>query len=170
MAREVRATRLVEVPDIVAAPLRFTNGVDLAVTPDKLFEVLADAEAWPHWVSAISTVTWTSPGAADGEIGVGATRTVEMHGGVVGEEVFLDWDPPRTMAFCFARTNAPGMEAFGEHYLVVPTAEGCRLTWTLSMWPTGAQRWFLKLLAPVLDITLSSFLKKLRRYTDRRFS
>ena len=54
--------------------------------------------------------------------------------------------------------------------MVVPTAEGCRLTWTLSMWPTGAQRWILKLFAPVLDITFSSFLKKLRRYTDRRFA
>ena len=74
------------------------------------------------------------------------------------------------MAFCFTRTNAPGMAAFGEHYLVVPTPEGCRLTWTLSMWPTGAQRWLLKLLAPVLDITFSSFLKKLRRYTERRFA
>ena len=93
-----------------------------------------------------------------------------MQGGIVGEEVFLDWAPPRTMAFCFTRTNAPGMAAFGEHYVVVPTAEGCRLTWTLSMWPTGAQRWTLKLFAPVLDITFSSFLKKLRRYTDRRFA
>lgn len=165
----MRATRLVEVAHIPAAPARFTNSVDLAITPEQLFEVLADAEAWPHWATAITRVTWTSPGAAEGDIAVGATRTVEMQGGIVGEEVFLDWDPPRTMAFCFTRTNAPGMAAFGEHYVVVPTAEGCRLTWTLSMWPTGAQRWILKLFAPVLDITFSSFLKKLRRYTDRRF-
>ncbi len=166
----MRATRLVEVAHIPAAPARFTNSVDLAITPEQLFEVLADAEAWPHWATAITGVTWTSPGAAEGDIAVGATRTVEMQGGIVGEEVFLDWDPPRTMAFCFTRTNAPGMAAFGEHYLVVPTPEGCRLTWTLSMWPTGAQRWLLKLLAPVLDITFSSFLKKLRRYTERRFA
>lgn len=166
----MRATRLVEVAHIPAAPAPFTNSVDLAITPEQLFEVLADAEAWPHWATAITRVTWTSPGAAEGDIAVGATRTVEMQGGIVGEEVFLDWDPPRTMAFCFTRTNAPGMAAFGEHYVVVPTAEGCRLTWTLSMWPTGAQRWILKLFAPVLDITFSSFLKKLRRYTDRRFA
>lgn len=166
----MRATRLVEVAHIPAAPACFTNSIDLAITPEQLFEVLADAEAWPHWATAITKVTWTSPGAAEGDIAVGATRTVEMQGGIVGEEVFLDWDPPRTMAFCFTRTNAPGMAAFGEHYVVVPTAEGCRLTWTLSMWPTGAQRWILKLFAPVLDITFSSFLKKLRRYTDRRFA
>lgn len=166
----MRATRLVEVAHISTAPARFTNSVDLAITPEQLFEVLADAEAWPHWATAITRVTWTSPGAAEGDIAVGATRTVEMQGGIVGEEVFLDWDPPRTMAFCFTRTNAPGMAAFGEHYVVVPTAEGCRLSWTLSMWPTGAQRWILTLLAPVLDITFSSFLKKLRRYTDRRFA
>lgn len=94
----MRATRLVEVAHIPAAPARFTNSVDLAITPEQLFEVLADAEAWPHWATAITRVTWTSPGAAEGDIAVGATRTVEMQGGIVGEEVFLDWDPPRTMA------------------------------------------------------------------------
>ncbi len=166
----MRATRLVEVAHIPAAPACFTNSIDLGITPEQLFEVWADAEAWPRWATAITEVTWTSPGAAEGDIAVGATRTVEMQGGIVGEEVFLDWDPPRTMAFCFTRTNAPGMAAFGEHYLVVPIAGGCRLTWTLAMWPTGAQRWILKLLAPVLDITFASFLKKLRRYTDRRFA
>ena len=44
MARETRATRLVEVAHIPAAPARFTNSVDLAITPEQLFEVLADAE------------------------------------------------------------------------------------------------------------------------------
>ena len=37
-------------------------------------------------------------------------------GGIVGEEEFLLWDPPRAMAFCFTATNAPGQEAFGELY------------------------------------------------------
>jgi uncharacterized protein YndB with AHSA1/START domain len=36
------------------APYRFTNSVDLAITPEQLFDALADAEAWPRWASVIA--------------------------------------------------------------------------------------------------------------------
>lgn len=60
------------------APYRFVSTVDLAITPEQLFEVLADASSWPHWASVITNVTWTSPEPR----GVGTTRTVEMRGGI----------------------------------------------------------------------------------------
>jgi Polyketide cyclase / dehydrase and lipid transport len=77
------------------APYRFCNSVDLAITPEQLFEVLADAESWPHWASVITKVTWTSPEPR----GVGTTRTVNMRGGIVGDEEFLVWEPFTRMAF-----------------------------------------------------------------------
>ncbi|WP_197501797.1 SRPBCC family protein, partial [Mycobacterium sp. 1164985.4] len=46
---------------IETAPFRFVSTVDLAITPEQLFEVLADAESWPHWATVITEVTWTSP-------------------------------------------------------------------------------------------------------------
>ena len=33
---------------IDSAPFRFASTVDLTITPEQLFEVLADAESWPH--------------------------------------------------------------------------------------------------------------------------
>jgi hypothetical protein len=63
------------------APFRFRNSVDLAITPEQLFEVLADAESWPRWATVITKVTWTSPEPR----GVGTTRLVEMRGGIVGD-------------------------------------------------------------------------------------
>jgi hypothetical protein len=33
------------------APCRRRNSVDLAITPEQLFEVFADAESWPRWVT-----------------------------------------------------------------------------------------------------------------------
>ncbi|MBF4161526.1 SRPBCC family protein [Nocardioides sp. CBS4Y-1] len=162
--------RPVGAAEIADAPLRFANSVDLAITPEQLFEVLADAEAWPHWAKAITQVTWTSPGAADGDIGVGSTRTVGMRGGIVGEEEFFDWDPPRTMGFHFTSANIPDTDAFGEYYEVVATAEGCRLTWTLALWPTGAQRVVARLSGPVQNLAFRWFLRNLRRYTDQRFA
>lgn len=32
---------------IDAAPLRFASTVDLAISPEQLFEVVGDAESWP---------------------------------------------------------------------------------------------------------------------------
>ena len=79
------------------APSVFRNSVDLAITPEQLFEVLADAESWPHWASVITNVTWTGPEPR----GVGTTRTVDMRGGIVGDEEFLTWEPFTRMAFRF---------------------------------------------------------------------
>ena len=167
---KLQPCRAVTVAEIAAAPARFANSVDLAITPEQLFEVLADADAWPKWAKAITKVTWTSPGAAQGQIGVGTTRTVDMRGGIVGEEEFIDWNPPSTMAFYFTATTAPGMEAFAEYYEVVPPPNGCRLTWTLAMWPQGIQKVSLKLFGPIMKRTFAGFLKNLRAYTDERFA
>jgi Polyketide cyclase / dehydrase and lipid transport len=94
------ACERVDVNFTETAPCRFTNSVDLAVTPEQLFEVLADAEAWPRWASVITNVTWTSPEPR----GVGTTRTVDMRGGIIGDEEYLVWEPFTRMAF--ASTNA----------------------------------------------------------------
>ncbi|MDT7738546.1 MAG: hypothetical protein QOK09_1915 [Mycobacterium sp.] len=59
--------------------------------------VLADTEAWPRWASAISNVTSTSPE----QRGVGTTRTVDMRGGIIGDEEYLVWKPFTHIAFRF---------------------------------------------------------------------
>ncbi len=158
--------RVVTTSEVHSAPVRFVNSVDLPVTPEQLFEVLADEDSWPQWVPAITKVTWTSPKP----IRVGTTRTVDMVGGIVGDEEFMDWDPPRTMGFYFTHTTAPGMEAFGEYYDVAPTASGCRLTWTLAMWPTGRQRYVMPVMKPVLNLGFKVILRKLGGYCKRHYS
>lgn len=50
----------VELDFIESAPYRFVSTVDLPITPQQLFEVLEDAESWPHWATVITRVTWTS--------------------------------------------------------------------------------------------------------------
>ncbi|MDT5211644.1 MAG: hypothetical protein QOF67_4059, partial [Mycobacterium sp.] len=90
------------------APFRFVSTVDLAITPEQLFEVLADAESWPHWATAITKVTWTSPEPR----GVGTTRTVNMRGGIVGDEEFLAWEPYSHMAFRFNEASSGSVAAF----------------------------------------------------------
>ena len=149
------------------APFRFVSTVDLAITPEQLFEVLADAEAWPHWATAITKVTWTSPEPR----GVGTTRTVDMRGGITGDEEFLAWEPFSHMAFRFNESTTGAITAFAEDYRVVPTAAGCHLTWVMAMKPNGlAGRLGMTLGKPVMGWVFQRFLYNLRRYSDERFA
>jgi hypothetical protein len=156
----------VELGFIKTAPFRFSNTVELAISGDQLFEVFADAHAWPKWAKAITKVTWTSPEP----IGVGTTRTVEMLGGLVGDEEFLAWEPGRFMAFRFNSCSTSVVAAFAEEYRIVPTAQGCRLTWTLAQKPAGPARLGLVVGGPALDLSFKWFLRNLRGYTDARFA
>lgn len=151
---------------IDAAPNRFSNSVDLAITPEQLFEVLADAGSWPRWAKVITGVTWTTPEPR----GVGTMRTVDMRGGLVGAEEFIAWQEHTLLAFRFNEASEKRIKAFAERYDVVPTPEGCRLTWTLAMEVTGVARFTLAPSKPLLNLGFRRFLKNLRRYTDERFA
>ncbi len=152
--------------DSVKARYLFRNSVDLAITPEQLFEVLADAEAWPRWAKVITKVTWTSPEPR----GVGTTRTVDMRGGIVGNEEFLSWEPFTRMAFRFNECSTQAVAAFAEDYRVEVIPGGCRLTWTMAQKPAGPPRLAMFLVRPLLNLALRRFLTNLRRYTDTRFA
>jgi carbon monoxide dehydrogenase subunit G len=149
------------------APFRFVSTVDLAITPEQLFEVLDDAESWPQWATAITKVTWTSPQPH----GVGTTRTVDMSGGIVGDEEFLAWEPYSHMAFRFNEASSGAIAAFTEDYRVVQTPGGCHLTWVMAMKPNGlAGRIGMTLGRPVMARMFQKFLYNLRDYSDKRFA
>lgn len=158
--------RPVDLDFIDHATNRFSNSVDLAITPTQLFEVLADAEAWPHWAKVITKVEWTTPLPR----GIGTMRTVTMLGGLVGAEEFIAWEDGSLLAFRFNEASENRIVAFAERYDVVPTAQGCRLTWTLALEVTGAARFTLAPSKPLLNLGFRWFLKNLRAYTDERFA
>ena len=148
------------------APFRFVSTVDLAITPEQLFEVLSDAQSWPQWATVITGVEWTSPQP----YGVGTTRTVTMRGNIVGAEEFLAWEPYSFMAFRFNTSTSNAIRAFAESYTVVPTAEGCHLTWVMAMKPSGiAGGLGMRVGAPVMGWLFQRFLHNLRRYSDKRY-
>lgn len=154
-------------PDFFGStPQLFSNSVHLAVTPEELFEVLADADAWPRWATVITKVTWTSPEPR----GVGATRLVAMRGGIVGSEEFLTWDPGRHMAFRFNESSTSALAAFAEDYRIEPAPHGCRLTWSLATRMSGPARLAAPLTGPAMNLAFRRFLGNLRRYTGKRFA
>ncbi|QUR67192.1 SRPBCC family protein [Mycobacterium spongiae] len=153
-------------PDSGEAPHVFRNSIELAITPEQLFEVFTDAEAWPHWASVITKVTWTSPEPYH----AGTTRTVAMRGGIVGNEEFLAWEPCTHMAFRFNECSTQAVAAFAEDYRVEVIPAGCRLTWTMAQKPAGPARLGMYMFRPLLNLGLRRFLRNLRRYTDTRFA
>lgn len=156
----------VDLSFIDSAPFVYRNSVDLAITPEQLFEVLADAESWPRWASVITKVTWTSPEPR----GVGTTRVVEMRGGLVGNEEYLAWEPFSHMAFRFNECSTQAVAAFAEDYRVEAVPGGCRLTWTMAQKPAGPARLAMYVVGPLLNLGLRRFLRNLRNYTDTRFA
>lgn len=164
MARTYQCKR-VELDFIDRAPFRFVSTVELAITPEELFEVLADETSWPHWATVITNVEWTSPEPR----GIGTTRTVTMRGNIVGDEEFLAWEPFSHMAFRFNTSTSNAISAFAEDYRVVPTGQGCHLTWVMAMKPSGlAGRVGMTLGKPIMAWLFQRFLHNLRRYTDER--
>jgi carbon monoxide dehydrogenase subunit G len=152
---------------IDSAPVRFVSKVDLAIAPEQLFDVLADAESWPHWATVITKVVWTSPEPR----GVGTTRTVAMRGNIVGDEEYIAWEPCSHIAFRFNQSTSNAIAAFAEDYRVVPTAEGCHVTWVMAMKPSGlAGRLGMTMGQPVMAWLFQRFLHNLRRYCDERFA
>lgn len=156
----------VDLAFIENAPFRFRNSVDLAITPEQLFEVLSDAESWPRWAKVITKVTWTSPEPR----GIGTTRVVEMRGGIVGDEEFIAWEPFTHMAFRFNECSTKAVAAFAEDYRVEVIPGGCRLTWTMAQKPARGAGLGMVAFGPLLNVALRRFLRNLRGYTDTRFA
>lgn len=156
----------VDLSFIETAPYRFRNSVDLAITPEQLFEVLGDAESWPRWAKVITKVTWTSPEPR----GIGTTRVVEMRGGIVGDEEFIAWEPFTHMAFRFNECSTKAVAAFAENYRVDVIPGGCRLTWTMVQKPARGAGLGMAVFGPLLNLALRRFLRNLRTYTDTRFA
>lgn len=148
--------------DAVAGRYRFRNSVDLAITPERLFEVLSEAQSWPRWATVITKVTWTRPAPRGG----GTTRVVEMRGGIVGNEEFIAWEPFTHMAFRFNECSTRSVAAFAEDYRVEAIPGGCRLTWTMAQKPAGPAKLAMVVVGPLLNLALRRYLRNLRSYTD----
>jgi hypothetical protein len=114
----------------------------------------------------ITNVTWTSPEPRS----VGTTRTVDMRGGIVGDEEYLIWEPFSRMAFRFNECSTRAVAAFAEDYRVEVIPGGCRMTWTLAQKPAGPAKLAMFVARPLPNLTFRRFLTNLRRYTDTRFA
>lgn len=143
------------------ARFRFRATVEIDCSPDQLFDVFEDADAWPVWAGAITNVEWTSPKP----FGVGTTRIVTMSGGMEGHEEFIAWERGARMSFKFTHSNKNNLHAFGEDYIVTDLGNGrCQLQWIMAMQPRGASVVFLSLFKPVMGWFVQRLANNLAKY------
>ncbi|WP_372809797.1 SRPBCC family protein [Litorivivens sp.] len=143
----------------------YKASVDINATPEQIFESFEDAEDWTRWAPPIQKVEWTSPKP----FGLGTTRTVSMSGGMVGDEVFIAWDYPKRMAFCFTACSKPMTESFAEDYVVTPLDNGMtRVEWTMAMEVKGAGRITLPLFSPFMKIGVKWMLKRFKKLVEAK--
>ena len=158
MPKQLHPCQKVDLDWMPTAQSRFSNSVDVALSPDELFGVLARADTWPRWAKVIKHVEYTSPEPH----GVGTTRVVRMAGGMVGDEEFLAWEPGRQMAFRFNTSATKTLKAFLENYRLEPVASGTRLTWELGMETAGPSKLFSPVSTPITNFMFRRFLKNLQ--------
>ncbi len=151
------------------APFRFVSTVDLAITPEQVFEVFGDAESWPHWATVITKVTWTSPEPRGGSVRRGRSPCAAAS---PAPRSFLPGNP--TPTWPFGSTKAPPERSRRLPRIIgwcAPPHGGCHLTWVMAMKPNGiAARLGMEIGRPVMSWLFQRFLHNLVRYAQKRFS
>ena len=133
---KTRQYREVGAEFLESAPITGSTRQAIPASASATFASLEDPDAWPMWLDAIKTVTWTSPKP----FGVGTTRDIAMKGGIVSER-FYAWEPGKRMAFHFTSGQVPVFVAFAEDYEVIPKgADSCELVWQWGIEMAGAAK------------------------------
>ena len=146
------------------APTLHRASEEIAATPEQVFDVLLDGEAWTKWAMPITGIDWTSGFPLE----VGSTRTVHMRGGLIGYEEFIAYEHGSRMAFRFNEVSKEGVEAFAEDYQVTDLGQGrCRVDWTMAM-KAGGEKTGLraKFGDTVMSFMVKRMLKKFRKLVE----
>jgi carbon monoxide dehydrogenase subunit G len=158
--------RAVGVEFFEQAPNRSVAEVTIRATPEQLFDVFEDAEAWTAWVPVIQKVEWTSPRP----FGPGTTRTVTMKGGAYGKERFFLWERGKRMAFHFTEGSSSGVAAFAEDYQVTDLGDGrTHLRWVMALEPKGVSTLVFALFGWMLGLGMRFMLGRLKTYAESRY-
>ncbi|MGI5353765.1 SRPBCC family protein [Streptomyces sp. CA-252508] len=123
MARRLRPVRL---DFLDSAPLRLVFDTEVAAPPSAVYRALAeDVADSPSWFTAIAAARSTAGGAG---------REIRLRGGVVFQERVMATEPGERYAYRVEETNAPGVRALVEEWLLAPARHGTgtRVRWTLA--------------------------------------
>ena len=144
----------------------FVSTIEVDATPEQIFASFEDADDWPKWAPPITHVEWTSPKP----FGIGTTRRVTMIG-MVGDEVFIAWDYPKNMAFCFTHSSQALVQSFAEDYKVTPLPNGkTEVVWTMAMTPKGIGVYTMALFGPFMGLCNQWMFNRFKKHIEKKVS
>lgn len=112
------------------AAQRYRYPMELPVPLERVWAVLSGDEPL-DFVRGLR-IRWTSPSPR----GLGATRRANGSFGAIRlDEHYFIWEEGRRTSFYVTAANVPFFRRFAEDYIVEPTADGCRFTWTFAAEP-----------------------------------
>lgn len=141
----------------------YTAVVEIDASPEQVFASFENEHDWPQWALPITKVEWTSPKP----FGLGTTRRVFMMGGLVADEVFIAWEYPKRMAFCFTHSSQKLVGSFAEDYIVEALANGkTRVQWNMAMTPQGFGKISMALSRPFMAWGLQWMLNRFKKQVE----
>ncbi len=124
---------------IEAAPLKIRGTSVASASPEAVFAVLANHEAWPQWFPGLKRVDVLGPAA-----GVGARRRVKLPMTTVDEE-FIAWEPGVRFAFTGTAASPRFTSSLVEDCRLEPTADGgTAIGYTMYLAPAGPAGFLIK--------------------------
>lgn len=115
------------------APHRFVMEREIPLSPEALFDLLADPSEWPKWFPDMKGMRWISPEPERSK--VGALRRADTGSGDVLEH-FVAWDRGARLAFFAEKMTTPLVSEFFEDYVITPLGPGrSKLVWTVGFCP-----------------------------------
>lgn len=149
------------------APTVHRARVEVDVTPERVFDLLLDADAWVKWALPITRVDWTSGFPLE----VGSTRDVHMWAGLVGHEEFIAYEHGSRMAFRFNSASKKGVEAFAENYDVTALSGGrCSIEWTMAMDTGSTSKIMAALTDPLMGLGLKFMLSRFAKLLESDYA
>jgi hypothetical protein len=159
---------------------RFVTSTDLDATPETVFSILLDDDAWHIWHPEISDINWDNYQPH----GVGSHRTVRFSnwlfmillcGSLILSEEFLIWENNKRLNFRFNKTNRPrfmGYLAGMEDFQIEDLGNGkCRLCRTVAVDPSFITSVLGCILKPVLQGIFDRAAQSLaQKVTNKEFS
>ncbi|MFO0714223.1 MAG: SRPBCC family protein [Sandaracinus sp.] len=112
---------------------RFVMARTIPLSPEALFDLLADPAEWPRWFPDMRGMRWISPEPERAR--VGAIRRADTGSGDVIEH-FVAWDRGVRLAFFAEKMTTPLVSAFFEDYVIRAVGPGrSELVWTVAFEP-----------------------------------
>lgn len=96
------------------------NQIDISATPEVVWNIITDVSAWPEWYSGASNVSILRPGT--GRVGPDSVVSWRTMGLNFDSEAH-EFEPPARFAWGSRKAVISGYHA----WLIIPTAEGCRV-------------------------------------------